>query len=101
MAIPWKVQAEPSPAVFSYQAMVSSLLEAGNADVAIVDARTLGDSTDGNLAAGPLKGVTVPLLELKADYYRAMDWDVASGKISRARAEKLGLTELLDGYVAA
>ncbi|MCA9514400.1 MAG: hypothetical protein KC635_05615, partial [Myxococcales bacterium] len=62
--------------------------------------RMLGQG-DGNLAAGPLKGVTVPLLELKADYYRAMDWDVASGKISRARAEKLGLTELLDGYVAA
>lgn len=62
--------------------------------------RMLG-AGDGKLAAGPLKGVTVPLLELKADYYRAMAWDVTSGRISKARAEELGLSELLEGYVAA
>lgn len=56
---------------------------------------------DGLLAAGPLKGVRVPLAELKGDYYRAMAWDATTGRLSAARAADLGLTELLAGYVDA
>ena len=54
---------------------------------------------DGNLQAGPLKGISVPLNELKADYYRAMQWDLETGNLSRSRADALGMTELLEGYV--
>ncbi len=54
---------------------------------------------DGNLRDGPLKGVVVPLPDLKDDYYRAMGWDAATGRLSRARAEQLGLAELLEGYL--
>jgi len=61
--------------------------------------RMLGEG-DGNLPAGPLKGISVPLGQLKDDYYRAMGWDVATGNLSRARADALGMTELLEGYVA-
>jgi aldehyde:ferredoxin oxidoreductase len=61
--------------------------------------RMLGEG-DGNLKSGPLKGVTVPLGQLKDDYYRAMHWDLETGNIARARADALGMTELLEGYVA-
>lgn len=60
--------------------------------------RMLGEG-DGNLKAGPLKGVKVPLGQLKDDYYRAMEWDLETGNVSRARADALGMTELLRGYV--
>ena len=60
--------------------------------------RMLGQG-DGNLQAGPLKGISVPLNELKADYYRAMQWDLETGNLSRSRADALGMTELLEGYV--
>jgi hypothetical protein len=56
---------------------------------------------DGNLPAGPLKGVKVPLLELKADYYRAMHWNEQSGNLTRAHAEALGMAKLLEGYLDA
>jgi len=55
---------------------------------------------DGRLTAGPLKGVEVPLLALKGDYYQAMAWDAKSGHLARDRAEALGMTELLDGFLA-
>ncbi len=55
---------------------------------------------DGLLQAGPLKGVRVPLLEMRADYHRAMGWDGVSGRLSRARAEQLGVAGLLDGWLA-
>lgn len=62
--------------------------------------RMLGEG-DGNLQAGPLKGIRVPLRELKADYYRAMGWNPETGRISRARAESLGIRELLGEFVEA
>jgi aldehyde:ferredoxin oxidoreductase len=61
--------------------------------------RMLGEG-DGNLGAGPLKGVKVPLLELRRDYYEAMSWDVDSGNLARSRAAELGIDELLDGYLS-
>lgn len=59
--------------------------------------RMLGQG-DGNLDAGPLKGVTVPLIELKTDYYQAMSWDPTTGHLDKRRAKELGLGELLDGF---
>lgn len=60
--------------------------------------RMLGEG-DGNLQSGPLKGVKVPLESLKADYYRAMHWDPSTGNLSRAHADALGLTTLLEGHL--
>jgi len=60
--------------------------------------RMLGEG-DGNLTSGPLKGVTVPLGQLKDDYYRAMHWNPKTGHLFRARADQLGMTDLLAGYV--
>jgi aldehyde:ferredoxin oxidoreductase len=62
--------------------------------------RMLGQG-DGLLQSGPLKGIQVPLDELKADYYRAMHWNPQTGHLSRARAEALGMSSLLDGYLDA
>jgi aldehyde:ferredoxin oxidoreductase len=55
---------------------------------------------DGLLDAGPLAGVTVPLEQLKRDYYDAMGWDAESGRLARQRAEQLGISELLQGQLA-
>jgi aldehyde:ferredoxin oxidoreductase len=60
--------------------------------------RMLGEG-DGNLSAGPLKGVRVPLPVLKDDYYQAMRWNPQTGALSAARARELGIAELLQGYV--
>src|SRR5690606_5222787 len=60
--------------------------------------RMLGEG-DGNLQKGPLKGIKVPLIQLKEDYYRAMGWNPVTGHLSRERAERLGMSELLAGYV--
>jgi aldehyde:ferredoxin oxidoreductase len=57
--------------------------------------RMLGEG-DGNLTAGPLKGVKVPLVQLRSDYYKAMHWDEATGQLSRSHAEHLGIDSLLD-----
>jgi aldehyde:ferredoxin oxidoreductase len=62
--------------------------------------RMLGEG-DGLLQSGPLKGIQVPLEQLKADYYRAMHWNPQTGHLSRARAEALGMSSLLDGYLDA
>ncbi|MCK6548546.1 aldehyde ferredoxin oxidoreductase family protein [Myxococcota bacterium] len=59
--------------------------------------RMLGEG-DGNLPAGPLKGVRVPLPVLKDDYYRAMKWDPSTGLLAKDRARELGLDGLLAGY---
>ncbi len=59
--------------------------------------RMLGEG-DGNLTAGPLKGVKVALPMLKDDYYSAMHWNTRSGNVSKARAKELGMTELLEGF---
>lgn len=61
--------------------------------------RMMGEG-DGLLDAGPLKGVKVPLHELKKDYYQAMHWDLDTGKLSRARAEQLGIAEVIPEQVA-
>jgi aldehyde:ferredoxin oxidoreductase len=55
---------------------------------------------DGLLEAGPLAGITVPLEQLKRDYYDAMHWDAGSGRLARARAEQLGIADLLQGQLA-
>lgn len=62
--------------------------------------RLLGEG-DGNLQAGPLRGVRVPLPVLKDDYYRAMHWNPTTGSLNRARAEELGIANLLEGYLEA
>lgn len=62
--------------------------------------RMMGEGEDGKLKEGPLAGVTVPLIELRTDYYAAMRWDPESGHLSKARADELGLTEILDGYLS-
>ena len=54
---------------------------------------------DGELDAGPLRGVTAPLLELKRDYYDAMAWDPETGALAAGRARELGVDALLEGYV--
>ncbi|HEY5920412.1 MAG TPA: aldehyde ferredoxin oxidoreductase C-terminal domain-containing protein, partial [Kofleriaceae bacterium] len=59
--------------------------------------RMLGEG-DGNLEAGPLRGVRVPLPMLRDDYYGAMHWNKTTGNVSKARAEELGMAELLAGY---
>ena len=61
--------------------------------------RMLGEG-DGNLPAGPLKGIRVPLLKLRDDYYEAMHWDPRTGALARGRAKELGLENLLEGYLA-
>ena len=60
--------------------------------------RMLGEG-DGNLKAGPLKGIRVALPVLKDDYYANMKWNTTTGHLSKARAQELGMTEILDGYM--
>jgi aldehyde:ferredoxin oxidoreductase len=60
--------------------------------------RMLGEG-DGNLDAGPLRGIKVPLPMLRDDYHDAMGWNRTTGALARARAEKLGIAGLLDGYL--
>jgi aldehyde:ferredoxin oxidoreductase len=60
--------------------------------------RMLGEG-DGDLPAGPLKGVRVPLPVLRDDYYASMQWNKTSGRISRAHAKDLGMAEILGDYV--
>ena len=60
--------------------------------------RMIGEG-DGNLTAGPLKGVRVPLKVLRDDYYAAMKWNPETGKLARSRAEALGIAPLLQGYL--
>jgi aldehyde:ferredoxin oxidoreductase len=60
--------------------------------------RMMGEG-DGNLPAGPLKGIRVPLKVLRDDYYSAMKWNHDTGKLARGRAEALGIAGLLDGYL--
>lgn len=60
--------------------------------------RMLGEG-DGLLDRGPLKGVRVPLYELRDDYFRNMHWNTETGHLAQARAQELGLSELLAGYL--
>ena len=59
--------------------------------------RMLGEG-DGNLDAGPLKGVRVPLPVLRDDYYASMQWNKTTGHLAKAKAVELGMAELLEGY---
>jgi aldehyde:ferredoxin oxidoreductase len=59
--------------------------------------RMLGEG-DGNLPAGPLKGIKVALPMLKDDYYTAMHWNKETGNVTRAHATELGMADLLEGY---
>jgi hypothetical protein len=36
---------------------------------------------------------------LRDDYYASMQWDKTTGNLSRARAQELGMAELLEGYL--
>jgi aldehyde:ferredoxin oxidoreductase len=56
---------------------------------------------DGLLPAGPLRGVAVPIEQLRRDYFAAMRWDPETGRLARSRAEQLGIAELLAGHLAA
>lgn len=60
--------------------------------------RMMGEG-DGLLDAGPLRGVKVPLPVLRDDYFAHMHWNPATGKLKRARAEQLGLSELLADHL--
>ena len=60
--------------------------------------RMLGEG-DGVLKAGPLRGVSVPLVELRRDYYEAMHWNPETGHLSTRRAQELGIEGLLSGYL--
>ena len=62
--------------------------------------RMLGQG-DGLLADGPLRGVTVPLEELRRDYYVAMHWNPTTGDLESKRARELGIDRLLAGYLDA
>jgi aldehyde:ferredoxin oxidoreductase len=59
--------------------------------------RMMGEG-DGNLDAGPLKGIRVPLPMLKDDYYSSMQWNKTTGNLSKAHATELGMAELLEGF---
>jgi aldehyde:ferredoxin oxidoreductase len=62
--------------------------------------RMLGQG-DGLLDDGPLRGVTVPLEQLKRDYYAAMHWNPETGNLEPQRARELGIDGLLAGYLDA
>jgi aldehyde:ferredoxin oxidoreductase len=54
---------------------------------------------DGKLDAGPLRDIVVPIERLRRDYYDAMAWNEETGRLSKKRAERLGIAELLEGFV--
>ncbi|HEY8120388.1 MAG TPA: aldehyde ferredoxin oxidoreductase family protein [Myxococcota bacterium] len=62
--------------------------------------RMLGQG-DGLLTEGPLRGITVPLEELRRDYYVAMQWNPQTGHLKPEHARALGLDGLLAGYLDA
>jgi len=61
--------------------------------------RMLGEG-DGLLKKGPLRGMKVPLIALRNDYYDAMHWDHDTGALSPKRAAELGIDGLLEGHLA-
>jgi hypothetical protein len=62
--------------------------------------RMLGQG-DGLLDDGPLRGITVPLEQLRRDYYVAMRWDPETGNLDAKRARELGIDRLLAGFLSA
>ena len=80
------------------QVKVEALPADVGAAVSFDNVLMLGEG-DGLLDAGPLKGIRAPLIELRRDYFTAMGWNEQTGRLSRARAEALGIRELLADYV--
>ena len=60
--------------------------------------RMMGEG-DGLLGKGPLRGIRVPLLEMRKDYHEAMHWNPATGRLHKEQADKLGMTQILGEYV--
>lgn len=56
---------------------------------------------DGRLTSGPLRDITVPIESLRKDYFAAQHTDPSSGRVHKARAEQLGIDDLLEGYLSA
>lgn len=54
---------------------------------------------DGYLGTGPLKNIEVPIEKLRDEYFTAMGWNPTSGRLARAKAEALGVDELLHGFL--
>lgn len=46
------------------------------------------------LEEGPVAGVTVDADTLRAEYFRAMDWDLETGKPSKPKLQELGLDDI-------
>ncbi len=46
------------------------------------------------LKEGPIANVTVDVETMVGEYYRAMDWDLESGKPSRQKLLELGLEDV-------
>jgi hypothetical protein len=63
-------------------------------------ARMKGEG-DGLMTEGPLRGIHVPLEDLRRDYYVAMQWNPESGHLRAAHARALGIDGLLAGYLDA
>lgn len=57
--------------------------------------RVLGEPP---LQKGPTAGRTIDVISLAKSYYKAMDWDYATGKPSREKLEALGLTEIAKDF---
>ena len=89
--------------VFQYERRVGQRRELRDGEWVSIDDEMIVEMSiegDGNLTAGPLKGVRVALPVLRDDYYRHMHWDTTSGRVSKARAQELGIAELLGEFVA-
>jgi aldehyde:ferredoxin oxidoreductase len=56
---------------------------------------------DGLMTEGPLRGISVPLEDLRRDYYEAMKWNPETGHLNAAHARALGIDLLLAGYLDA
>ncbi|UCH50421.1 MAG: aldehyde ferredoxin oxidoreductase family protein [Chloroflexota bacterium] len=62
-----------------------------------VPGRIIGDPPQ---KEGPLIDRTLDLPIMVSDYYRAMDWDLVTGKPSRKKLEALGLRDVIDAIGA-
>lgn len=60
--------------------------------------RMMGEG-DGNLQSGPLRGVTVPLIQLRKDYHQAMHWNPETGRLHKDRAQVLQIDGLLESVL--
>jgi aldehyde:ferredoxin oxidoreductase len=56
--------------------------------------RVLGDPP---FEKGPAAGRTIDVISMAKSYYRAMDWDYATGRPSKQKLETLGLKDIAEG----